>query len=396
MEKINVLIVEVLQEQKNNIIDILSNVEYIKIVGEADSPDEALRKLEEKEADIILIGANAAGDGYKVSERVNSEHPEAAVIIIEEAFKEETIHKAIFSGAKDVLVYPFTPAKLVDAIYRAHELLKKKSVLHTKSTSKLKKQSHLGEVITVFSTKGGVGKTSVAINLAVAIQKQTGKRVALADMDLDFGNAALALNVVPKYTISDLVDDIKNIDQDLIESYLMTHESGVKILPANGKPQITEFINAEHIEAILRTMQKSFDYVVIDMPARFYEPINPAFVIADKLFMVTTPEISTIKNVKSALLTLNDLNYPKSKIRIILNRADSKGLIKAKDVETTLNENIYGIINYDYKTAVACLNEGIPATMKNSKFGMGKEFMDLAKNVIHDSEISADREGEWE
>ncbi|MDV3429333.1 MAG: AAA family ATPase [Bacillota bacterium] len=396
MDNIKIIIAEVMQEQRNNIINILSNVEYIKIVGEADSTEEIFRKLEEKEADVILIGANASGDGYKVSEKVNAEYPEAAVIIIEEEFKEEIIHKALFSGAKDVLVSPFTPAKLVDTIYRAHELLKKKLVIHRESTVKLKKQSHLGEVITMFSTKGGVGKTFLATNLAVALQKQSGKRVVLVDLDLDFGNDALALNIVPKFTISDVVDDIKNIDQDLIESYLIPHESGIMILPSNGKPQISEFINADHIEIILRTLQKSFDYIIIDMPARFYEPVNPAFVVADKLFLVTTPEVSTIKNIKTALITLNDLNYPKSKIRIILNRADSKGLIKAKDVETTLNENIYGVINFDYKTAITCLNEGIPVALKNVKSGMGKEFMDLAKNIIHDSEVSADREGEWE
>lgn len=384
MENIKVLIVEVLQEQRTNIIDILSNVEYIKIVGEADSLEETLKKLEEKHADVILIGSNVSGNGYKVSEKVNLEYPEVAVVIIEENFKKDTIHKALFSGVKDVLVYPFTPVQLVDSIYRSHELLKKKSILHRENTSKVKKQSHLGNVITVFSTKGGVGKTFTSINLAVALQKESGKRVVLVDLDLDFGNAALVLNIVPKFTISDVVDDIKNIDQDLIESYLILHESGIRILPANAKPQITEFISAEHIQIILRTLQKSFDYIIVDMPARFYEPVNPAFVIADNLFMVTTPEISTIRNVKSALITLNDLNYPKSKIKVILNRYDSKGLIKTKDVETTLNQNIYGSISFDYKTAISSLNEGITVVEKNIKNGMGKEFMNLAKKVIGD------------
>lgn len=393
MENIKVLIVEVMQEQRNNIIDILSNVEYIKIVGETESVEETLKKLEEKEADVILIGANVSGDGYKVSEKVNAEYPEVAVIIIEEDFKEETIHKAIFAGAKDVLVYPFTPTKLVDTIYKTHELLKKRLVLHRENTSKVKKQSHLGSVITVFSTKGGVGKTFISINLAIALKKQSQNRVVLVDLDLDFGNAALALNIVPKYTLSDVVDDIKNIDQDLIESYLIPHESGIKILPANGKPQLTEFINAQHIEIILRLLQKSFDYVIIDMPARFCEPVNPALVIADKLFVVTTPEVATIRNVKSSLITLNDLNYPKSKIRIILNCADSRGLIKTKDVETTLNGSIYGIINVDYKSAITSLNEGIPVVQKNIKNGIGKDFMNLAKKIIRDSEILFDREG---
>ena len=384
MENIKVLIVEVLQELRTHIIDILSNVEYIKIVGEADSIEEAFKKLEEKHADVILIGADVSGDGYKVTEKVNLEYPEVAVIIIEENFAEDTIYKALFAGAKDVLVYPFTPTKLVNTIHRSHELLKKKSVIHRENTSKVKRQSSLGSVITIFSTKGGVGKTFIAINLAVALHKECGKRTVLVDLDLDFGNAALALNIVPKFTLSDVVDDIKNIDQDLIESYLIPHESGISILPANAKPQITEFINAEHIQIILRTLQKSFDYIIIDMPGRFYEPVNPAFVIADKLFMVTTPEISTIRNIKSALITLNDLNYPKSKIKIILNRADSKGLIKTKDVETTLNQDIYGSISFDYKAATASLNEGITVVEKNIKSRMGKEFMKLAKKVIQD------------
>jgi len=120
------------------------------------------------------------------------------------------------------------------------------------------------------------------------LAKTPDKRVCLVDLDLDFGNVALALNIVPRYTILDIVDEIRNIDQDLIESYLVPHESGIKVLPANAKPQINEFVNAEHIERILRALQGNFDYVVVDMPARFYEPVNPAFQFADALFMVTT------------------------------------------------------------------------------------------------------------
>lgn len=384
MENIKVLISEISQEQRNHITDILSNVEYIKIVGEADSIEGTLKKLEEKHADVILIGCNISGDGYKAAEMISLEYPEVAIVIIEENFKEDTIHKALFSGAKDVLVYPFTPNKLVNTIHRSHELLKKKLILHRDNTSKIKKQSNLGNVITVFSTKGGVGKTFISTNLAVALQKESGKRIVLVDLDLDFGNVALALNITPKFTLSDVVNDIKNIDQDLIESYLIPHESGVKILAANSKPQITEFINAEHIHIILRTLQKAFDYIIVDMPARFYEPVNPSFAIADSLFIVTTPEIATIRNVKSALTTLNDLNYPKSKIKVILNRADSKSLIKTKDVEATLNEVIYGSINFDYKTAISSLNEGITVVEKNTKNGMGKEFMNIAKKIIQE------------
>lgn len=382
MENIRVLVVESLQQHRTSIIEVLSNVEYVKIVGETGTMEEALNVLETKHTDIILMGAGVSGDGYKVSEKITLEYPEAAVIIIEENFLEDTVHKALFAGARDVLMYPFTPVKLVDTIYRVHELLKKKLSLYKENTVKMKKQSNLANVTTIFSTKGGVGKTLIATNLAIALQKESKKRVILVDLDLDFGNATLALNITPKFTLSDVVNDIRNIDQDLIESYLIMHESGISILPANAKPQIAEFISPEHIQIILTTLQKSFDYVIIDMPSRFYEPVNPALVIADNLFVVTTPEVATIRNIKSALTTLGELNYPKSKIKIILNRSDSKSLIKTKDIERTLNHDIYGSISFDYKAALSSLNEGIPVVQKNVRNGIGKEFMNLAKKTI--------------
>jgi pilus assembly protein CpaE len=264
--------------------------------------------------------------------------------------------------------------------------MKRKTTIHKENGNKVRRKATNGQVFTVFSTKGGVGKTFISINLAVSLAKNTGKRVVLVDLDLDCGNAALALNVLPKYTIADIIDDIRNIDADLIESYLIPHESGIKVLPANSQPQMSEFINAEHIDIILRTLQSSFDYVVVDMPARFHEPVNPAFAIADKLFLVTTPEVSTVRNIKASLLTLNDLNYPKSKIKIILNRLDSKGEIKAKDVESTLNQALYGSLMADYRDVISSLNMGIPFVVKNPRDTITKGFNSIVKKIVDEAD----------
>ena len=155
----------------------------------------------------------------------------------------------------------------------------------------------------------------------------------LLDLDLDFGNAALALNLYPKFTISDVVDDIRNIDSDLIESYLMPHESGIKVLPANLQQQMNDYMNAEHIRIILESLRESFDYIVVDMPARFVDKVMPALALADTLLVVTTPEISSVRNVKALLATLMDLNFPQSKVKIILNKEQIRGDIKQKDIE---------------------------------------------------------------
>lgn len=386
MDRIRVLVIEATQEERNTISEILNNVEYIILTGESDSLDEAIDIIEDRKVDVVLLGGNVSEDGYGIAERISSNYPDVAIIMLEDELKEETMHKAIFAGAKDVLIKPYTPSKLVDTIYRVFQLMKKKVIVHKDSESKSRRKTTSGQVFTVFSTKGGVGKTFISINLAVTLAKNTGKRVVLVDLDLDYGNAALSLNILPKFTISDIIDDIRNIDSDLIESYLIPHESGIKVLPANLQPQNNEFINAEHIDIILRTLQSAFDYVVIDMPGRFYDPVTPAFAIADKLFIVTTPEVSTIRNIKASLATLRDLNYPKSKVKILLNRLDSKGEIKLKDVEATLSQNIYMSLVADYRDVISSMNQGIPIVIKNPRDTISKGFNGLVKKIVEDNE----------
>ncbi|RBP65998.1 pilus assembly protein CpaE [Alkalibaculum bacchi] len=390
MEFIRVFILGIIGEERTYIEDVLSNIEYIKIVGAVKSDEEAFEELETNFVDVILVDASVSGDGYRVAEVLSEEYPNMAIIMVEREFDEDIIYKSLSAGAQNVLFYPFTEAKLVETIYRAYELIKRRPVPTREKTSSLKPQKSLGKVLTVFSTKGGVGKTFVSVNLAVALQRETSKRVVLVDFDIDFGNVSLALNIAPRFTLTNVVEDIQNIDEDLMESYLLPHESGIVILPANAKPQMTEFINANHVEKILNTLRSSFDYIVVDMPARFYEPVNQALVSADMLLMITTPEISAIRNVKSALITLDELNYPQGKIKVILNKADNRGLIKEKDVEATLQQEVFGSISVDYKLATASLNQGVPVIEKGRPKGVAKEYLNLAKKITQEAPSSTE------
>jgi pilus assembly protein CpaE len=373
-------------EEAATISDILSNVEYITLVGEAESAETALEAMDELYPDVILVGAYVPGDGYKLAEKIVKAAPEKAVIIVERELQEETMRKAIFAGAKDVLIYPFTPSKLVDSVYRSFQVEQKKQSIQRDRSPRERRKTRDGQILTVFSTKGGVGKTFIAANLAVALAQHTKGKVVLVDLDLDFGNAALALNIIPRYTISDVINEIRNLDQDLLESYLVPHRSGIMVLPANAQPQMTEFISADHVEIILKVLQSAFDYVVVDMPARFYSPVDPAFQYANALFLVTTPEVSTVRNVKAALVALNDLNYPKAKIKVLLNKADSKGEIKPKDVETTMNHDLYSVLVADHRLSSSSLNKGIPVVMLYPRAKISKNFEELARKISGDDQ----------
>jgi pilus assembly protein CpaE len=377
---IKVLVAGVEADEKEEIIDALANVEYIRAVDGAETSEDVIEFLEQNQVDVVLADAYIAGNGYNLAESIADQFPGTAVVLIERELREETMRQALFCGAKDVLLFPVTPSKLVDSIYRSHQAEKKKQLV-AHSRVKSQKKANRGQIITVFGTKGGIGKTFAATNLAVSLACENGSRVALVDLDLDFGNAALALNIIPRFTISDVVNEINLLDQDLLESYLISHSSGVKLLAANAQPQMTEFVTAEHVSLILRLLQNAFDYVVVDMPARFYTPVDPALQEADMLLLVTTPEVVTLRNIKSCLNTLTALKYPSARIKILLNKVDSRDDIKLRDVEATLNNKIFASIQADYRMVCASMNQGIPVVALYPRSKVSRGFHDLVCSI---------------
>ena len=389
MNRMKLLLLADSETDRLNIVDTLKNIDYIQLAGDFIDEAPALELLGRSPMDILLMGSGRGGDRYAFAERVSTQYPGTGIIMMEEALQEETMHNALFAGAKDVLIKPIEPEKLMNAIYRIHQLQEKKVALQQETPQKKVRKSELGQVYTVFSTKGGVGKTFVSINLAASLAKNQEKRVVLVDLDLDFGNAALALNLYPKFTISDIVDDIRHIDSDLIESYLVPHESGIKVLPANIQQQMNEFINADHIRIIIEALRESFDYVIIDMPARFFETIMPALALADHLLVITTPEISSVRNIKALLVTLKELNFPQSKIRIILNKEDSRGDIKQKDVEATLNKKVDAAIGFDYRRVLSSLNRGVPLVYEYPKNSISRHIDKMRTRIVQDEPMNA-------
>ncbi|MDW7740440.1 MAG: AAA family ATPase [Bacillota bacterium] len=380
MEKIKVLVAGVQGEERDSINEALANVEYISATDGANTAEDVLQVLDESHVDVVLVNAQISGNGYSLTEKIAEQFPGVAVVIMEYELKEETMRQALFSGAKDVLLYPFTPSKLVDSLYRSYQLERKKQAMH-QGKPMMRKKANQGKMITVFGTKGGIGKTFVATNLAVSLAEYNGNRVALVDLDLDFGNAALALNIIPKFTISDVVNEIAHLDQDLLESYLIPHSSGVKLLAANAQPQMTEFVTAEHVSFILRLLQNAFDYVVVDMPARFYSPVDPALQEADLLLLITTPEVVALRNIKSCLNTFALLKYPPAKIKLLLNKVDSRDDIKLKDVEVTLNSKVFGALQADHRLVCSSMNQGIPVVTLYPRSKISRGFYDLAVQI---------------
>ena len=389
MNRMKLLLLADSESERLEITEMLKNIDYIRLSGDSIDEEKTMESLERSAVDILLMGSGTNGERYTFAEKVSHQFPLTNIIMIEEELLEETMHNILFSGAKDVLTKPVDPEKLMNAIYRIHQLQKHIVVEKSDTPQKKIRKKELGQVYTVFSTKGGVGKTFVSINLAASLAKNSEKRVVLIDLDLDFGNAALALNLYPKFTIMDVIDNIRHMDSDMIESYLIPHESGIKVLPANLQPNMNDFINADHIHVVLEALRESFDYVVVDMPGRFVETIMPALALADQLLVITTPELSSVRNIKALLATLKDLNFPQSKIRIVLNKEDSKGEIKKNDVETTLNKKVDAAIGLDYRRVLSSLNRGVPLINEYPKNTLSKNFEKMCVTISQEDLMKA-------
>jgi len=370
-------------EEKEKLQSILANIDYINVAREPKNLQMAMNIIDAESVNVILVSDIFDGDGFSMIEGLTHEYPNRGIIVMTDELKEDTVHKALFSGAKDVILRPFEPMKLLDSIYKVNESLKN-AVNKEHKTERQGSLAKIGQVFTFYSTKGGVGKTFVSLNFAVSLVKETSKKVVLLDFDLGYGSSALALNLSPRYSIVDVVNDIRNIDADFLESYLTLHSSGLKILPSNSDPKRAEMISAEHLMLIIKTLQTSYDYVVVDMPSRYSEVFRPAITHADKLFMLVMPEISSIRNVKSSLVYLNELNFPKSKIQLVLNKKSRKDDIKVKDIEKTLEQSISFIVDADHKNVPFTLNQGIPYVERFRRStiskGMKKYIKEISRN----------------
>ncbi len=248
-----------------------------------------------------------------------------------------------------------------------------------------------GQVITVFSTKGGAGKSMIACNVAVRLAKKSSGMVALVDADLQFGDVAVMLKLAPQHTIVDAVGSLDRIDANLLQSLLVTHEpSGLQVLPAPLEPAFADQIRGEEMVRIVELLRTFCTHVVIDTPAYFNDVVLGLIEVSDDVLLVAGMDIPNIKNVKIGLQTLRLLNTPLSKLKLILNRANSKVKLDVSEVERTLQIKADCLIPSDIAVPQS-VNQGTPVVLDAPKSGVAKSIEQLADLFLVDADAKRRR-----
>ncbi len=317
----------------------------------------------------VILGPNTdLAEAIALAERVRFDHPTTGIVLLRHELTAEVFQTAMRAGIPAVMAANDVDgmAAAVDRCRQTWEAIRGPASSGDRN----------GQVITVFSPKGGVGKTTVAVNLAVALGGSGAGRVCVVDLDLGFGDVAITLQLIPEHTISEAVEAEEHLDFALLET-LLTRQENCSILAAPTHPDGKDRISPSLVRRILRILRQHFDFVVVDTAPAFDDQVLHAFDETDECVIVATLDVPTIKNVKVALETLDALNLVEGHRHLLLNRADDEVGLTPANVESLLKMPVTTALPTAFAVASAT-NHGRPIVLSRPDHAVSKELIKLA------------------
>jgi pilus assembly protein CpaE len=328
----------------------------------------------------VVLGASVdLGTATALADSMRVIRPSLGVVLVRRRLDTALLAEALRSGIREV-VEERDLAGLTAAVGRTRELARalREQVGATEAPDE---DSHSGVLITVFSAKGGCGKTTIATNLAAALAERGRREVCLVDLDLAFGDVAIAMQLFPAHTIADAVSLSAGLDAEAVTSLLTPHSPGLTTLVAPLEPGAAESIPAEMVGRLLDLLKEKFDVVVVDTPPAFDDQVLAAFDRSDLVALLTTLDIPALKNLKLTLETMDLLNYPRDRWRVVLNRADSKVGLAVHEVEKTLGVPI-SVQVPSSRDVPASINRGVPIVLDDPRHPVSQAIRRFAESSI--------------
>ena len=385
-EQIRVVIVDDIAETREHLTKLLSFESDIAVVGAASSGEEAVELTGRLNPDILLMDINMPGmDGIATTERISATYPTTSIIMMSVQGEADYLRRSMLAGAREFLVKPFSSDELTASIRQVHVREKQKRgrmVVAFQGTPGGEGGKKNGKIVTLFAPKGGVGRTTLAVNLAVALAGEQRQVVTLVDGSFQFGDVGVLLNLNPRNkSIIDVVADPTSTDDDLVDTSLISHSTGIKVLLAPPSPEMAELIGVEQVRRMLQRLRDTNDFTVIDLWPHFNDVTLALLDMSDVILTVLTLEITNIKNIRLFLEVADQLGYG-DRLKLVLNRADSAFGIRVADVETSVGRKIDHQVVSDGRTVVYALNRGVPFVWSNSQAPVSEDVLKISRALV--------------
>jgi len=402
-ERIRILIIDDIAETRENLRKLLSFEPDIEVVGAAGSGAEGIELAKQYDPHIVLMDINMPGmDGITATRKLLEESPAAQVVMLSVQGETDYLRRAMLAGARDFLTKPASGDELMSTIHRVHEMGKTQRPVRPPAPTGTSPDSagdrrpgRDGKVLAVFAPKGGVGCTTLAVNLAVALQQVvgSGKKIALLDASLQFGDVGVMLNLHAKRGMGDLAPRLTELDRDMLSSVMTAHSSGIRVLLAPSRPEEAEELLAASTSVdgeekldkpalglVLDLLCDDFDLVVVDTWSWLDDTALTVFDIATMILVVVTPDIPAVKSARLFLEVAGKLDYPMEQMSLIINRADQRGGLQVEQIEKALMPAI-SQVPFDQRTALASANRGVPFFTQDRNQLISQAILQLAQTI---------------
>jgi pilus assembly protein CpaE len=375
-QQISILLVDDIPETRENIKKLLAFESDFKVIGSAGTGREGVAMAKEYQPDIIIMDINMPDmDGLQATAQIKQHVPMSAVIIMSVQDDPNYMRRAMVAGARDFLAKPIDMDELYNTIrtvYQNTEENRRQYAAMREMPGPIfpppgEPGERAGHIIAVYSPQGGVGVTTLATNLASGLMKE-GVKVLLVDADLQFGDVGTFLNVQSQSTMVELADDVDDLDVELFENIVATHDSGLKVLLGPQRPELADELRARPslVADILGKITTNYDFIVVDTSKAFDEMLLSIFDRATKIVLVGTPTLSCLKNMRFVLDLFDQLAYDPNKTIIAINkiwedRKDKFATISPEKIQSFLKRNLVARIpQVDERLILSAINKGVP------------------------------------
>jgi pilus assembly protein CpaE len=347
---------------------------------------DAQRRLVEEGIDLAIVGPSFAHEaGVAELAMLFDVRPSLPVVLATDNLTTDVLRAALRTGVKDVIETPLTLRKIEEALGVVVQQ-KRRQDPHSDS------RARIGKVVTIMSPKGGAGKTMTTTNTALTLATWFDpSRVVVVDCDLQFGDVCISLQIDPKHTIVDVARDVDRVDEELLESLLARHTSGMRVLSAPLEPSLADEVSTQVVVKTIGMLKRMFDYVVIDTAPFLDEPVLSILERSDVVLLVVDMDLPAVKNAKLALDTLRLIKFPFEKIKLVLNRVNSKARLDIDELERSLGLEVMAAVSSD-KLVPRAVNEGEPVVSLYPRSRVARDLRAVAKLAVGEGAVIVDDE----